>query len=107
MDDLDLGVVYDVLSKNFLDKHKHNQYQRSPVNMDTTSDKVLFGGPLTIDLTKEVDSLGEYMLKCLRQQDPKGLAFVSITILSSSLSPRINLLVSKGGCDLWEDVDLR
>lgn len=73
-DDLDLGVVYDVLSKNFLIQ------QRSHVNMDTTSDKVLFGGPLTIDLTKEVDSLGEYMLKCLRQQDPKGLAFVSIFI---------------------------
>lgn len=81
-DDLDLGVVYDVLSKNFLNQqHTHNQYQRSHVNMDTTSYKVLFGGPLTIDLTKEVDSLGEYMLKCLRQQDPKGLAFVSKIII--------------------------
>lgn len=76
MEEADYGVVYDVVSRNF-----QTHYRRSPVNME--SDKVIFGGPLTVDLMKEVGSLGEHILNCLRKIDPDRIAFVSLIFVIS------------------------
>lgn len=71
MDDLvDYGVVYDVLNKTYLEAHERNR-----VNLEV--EKVVYGGPLHIDLTNEVGSLGEYVLRSLREVDPRKIAFVS------------------------------
>lgn len=68
-----MGVVYDVLRRN-----SPNFPLKNIVGME--SDKIVFGGPLEVDLTKTVQSLGEYILEKLRENDPDQLAFVSILI---------------------------
>lgn len=61
----DFGVVYDVIYKNILSATREDQ------------EKVLYGGPLNVDLTKVVGSLGELLLNGLRQHEPGKTAFVS------------------------------
>ena len=45
-----------------------------------TDGKILYGGPVTLDLSLENGSLGEYVLKRLRELDPKKVALVRILV---------------------------
>lgn len=69
MEDFDLGVVYDVLSKNLT-------AERSTSAM-INEHKIVYGGNLNVDLTKEVGSLGELVLVALQRHEPDKIAFVS------------------------------
>lgn len=62
---IDFGVFYDVIYKNSLSATREDQ------------EKVLYGGPLNVDLSKVVGSLGELLLNGLRQHEPGKTAFVS------------------------------
>lgn len=67
MEDLDIGVVWDVLSKDFVNKR---------TGADVTNERILYGGPIIADLSKEVGSLGELLLNTLYKFSDK-VAFVS------------------------------
>lgn len=69
----DYGAVWDVMNKSFL-----NQARTEDPEMAT--DKIVFGGPLTVDFTKEVGSLGEHVLNWLRRIDENKTAFVSFFV---------------------------
>lgn len=69
----DYGAVWDVMNKSFL-----NQARTEDPEM--TTDKIVFGGPLTVDFTKEVGSLGEHVLNWLRRIDENKTAFVSFSV---------------------------
>lgn len=55
----------------------------------TEEDKVLYGGPLTFDISKDVGSLGEYVLKILREKDGHKIVLVS-ELLLYLLQDRLN-----------------
>lgn len=75
MDEVDYGVVYDVLCKDFLANPTGGETRTT---MD--DEKIIFGGHLTTgtDLSKEVKSVGEFVLKSLQENDGNRVAFVSI-----------------------------
>lgn len=81
MDDVDYGVVYDVLCKEFL---------TNPTGGGSTMDeeKIVFGGPLTAssDLSKEVKSVGEFLLKSLQQNDGNRVALVSVKDINMEIN---------------------
>lgn len=73
MDEVDLGVVYEVMAKDFM-KNPTGSGKVSPSDQD---ERILFGGPIQLDLTAHFQSLGELLFNSLRQVDPQKVALVS------------------------------
>lgn len=76
MADVDFGVVYDVLFEDFLREAEERDSELEPAKMK--DERIIFGGPLLEDLTRNVGSLGEFLLKSLREMDKDTILMVRI-----------------------------
>lgn len=71
MEDADIGVVWDVLSKDFATKPVSKL-----VDDIESNERILYGGPIISDLSKQVGSVGELLLNTISKFNDK-VAFVS------------------------------